>query len=231
MLTALGGNPAKIRHLELWLSTGDRSYARQTLAANGVGASQPLICLGVGATQAKRCWPIERFTGLAQWLAERYGARILVVGDAADARRAEQMRPLLGPALINQAGVCNVRQSAALVSLCGAFVGNDSGSHAPGGRLQNLPIIGLSCHPQTAPARPYQLAQAICAFVSLGARFAAGPRLPVNVRLVVIAGEAHCIANLELRNVQELFDELMSENIAYPCKQSDGRSLAAAEIV
>ena len=184
MLAALGGNPARIHNLELWLSDSDRFYARQSLAKNGVMARQPLICLGIGATQAKRRWPIERFSALAQWPAGTYGARILVVGDTVDACNAEYMRPILGPAMINQAGVCTVRQSAALLSFCHAFIGNDSGPmHLAA--ASDVPVIELSCHPQTAPQGNIKSAAPICTLVGMGTRDAAGAsfrRVPNRVQ-------------------------------------------------
>ena len=209
MLAALGGNPARIRQLELWLSAGDRSYAQQTIAAGGVVARQPLICFGVGATQAKRCWPIERFAELGQWLVESYGAKIMVLGDAADGRKAEMMRPTLRTALINQAGACNVRQSAALMSFCNGFIGNDSGPmHLAA--ASNLPIIGLSCHPETAPHdhinSPYRYAP-----VSAWARVMQPAPLSSECEMGCNQSEAHCILNLDLPDVKQLVDELMTD--------------------
>ena len=154
------------------------------LAKNGVTARQPLICLGIGATEAKRRWPIERFSALAEWLVETYGARILVVGDSVDASNAEHMRPILGPAMINQAGVCTVRQSAALLSFCHAFIGNDSGPmHLAA--ASDVPVIELSCHPKTAPQGHINSPQRYAPLSAMGTRDAAGAsfrRVPNGVQ-------------------------------------------------
>ena len=72
-----------------------------------------------------------------------------MVGDSMDAANAEDMRAILGPAMINQAGICTVRQSAALLSFCHAFIGNDSGPmHLAA--ASDVPVIELSCHPKSA---------------------------------------------------------------------------------
>jgi ADP-heptose:LPS heptosyltransferase len=220
MLAALGGNPARIRNLELWLSDGDRLYARQCLADNGVTALQPLICLGTGATEAKRRWPIERFSALAEWLVEIYGARILVVGDSVDACSAERMRPTVGPALINKAGACTVRQSAALLSCCHAFIGNDSGPmHLAA--ASDVPVIELSCHPKTAPQGHINSPQRY-APLSTWARVMQPEPLSEECETGCNDAQAHCILNLHLSDVKRVSNELMAG-----CLQ-DSRSVAIA---
>jgi len=209
MLATLGGNPARIHSLELWLSDSDRFYARQILAENGVTARQPLICLGIGATQAKRRWPIERFSALAEWLVETYGARILVVGDSMDGRNAEHIRAILGPAMINLAGVCTVRQSAALLSFCHAFIGNDSGPmHLAA--ASDVPVIELSCHPKSAPQdhinSPHRYAP-----LSGWTRVMQPAPLSEECQRGCNDAEAHCILNLHLSDVKDVSDELMNE--------------------
>jgi ADP-heptose:LPS heptosyltransferase len=209
LLTALGGDPARIHTLELWLSDSDRFYARQVLTENGVTARQPLICLGIGATQAKRRWPIERFSALADWLVKTYGARILVVGDSMDARNAEHMRAILGPAMINQAGACSVRQSAALLSFCHAFIGNDSGPmHLAA--ASDVPVIELSCHPKSAP-QDYINSPHRYAPLSGWARVMQPAPLSEECQRGCNDAEAHCILNLQLRDIKDVSNELMSE--------------------
>jgi len=209
VLSALGGDRAQILNLELWLSESDRSYARQTLAKNGVSARQPLICLGIGATMGKRRWPIERFTELAKWLVETYGARILVVGDSLDARNAELMRGAVGGAMVNQAGVCTVRQSAALLSLCQLYIGNDSGPmHLAA--ASDIGVVALSCHPVTAPQghinSPYR-------YKPLAAWSRVMQPLPLSEECHTgcLDAEAHCILNLRLEDVQDAFREFTQE--------------------
>jgi ADP-heptose:LPS heptosyltransferase len=211
VLAALGGDPVRIHTLELWLSNSDRFYARQILAENGVTARQPLICLGIGATQAKRRWPIERFSALADWLVETYGARILVVGDSRDARNAEHMRATLGSAMINQAGVCTLRQSAALLSFCHAFIGNDSGPmHLAA--ASDVPVIELSCHPKSAPQdhinSPHRYAP-----LSGWVRVMQPAPLSEECQTGCVDAQAHCILDLQLSVVKDVFNELMNERL------------------
>jgi ADP-heptose:LPS heptosyltransferase len=209
ILAALGGDPARIHKLELWLSESDRAYARRIFAANGVTARQPLIALGIGATAAKRRWPIERFTGLAEWLVETYGARILVVGDAMDALTVQPMVPVLDAAMINQAGVCTVRESAALLSFCDAFIGNDSGPmHLAA--ASDVPIIELSCHPATAPPGHINSPLRYAPLTSWSRVMQPEP-LSEECAAGCNSTEAHCILNLALRDVQDVFGELMRE--------------------
>lgn len=209
ILAALGGDRARIRKLELWLSAGDRAYARRTLAAHGVTALQPLIALGIGATAAKRRWPIERFTELAKWMVEAYGARILVVGDAMDALTAQSMVAVLGPAMIHQAGVCTLRQSAALLSFCDAFIGNDSGPmHLAA--ASDVPVIELSCHPATAHPGHINSPLRYAPLTTWSSVMQPEPRSE-ECAPGCCSREAHCILNLQLSDVQEMACELMQE--------------------
>ena len=220
MLAALGGNPARIRNLELWLSDSDRFYARQCLLENRVTAQQPLICLGIGATEAKRRWPIERFSALAKWLVETYGAMILVVGDSLDACIAERMRPFVGPAMINRAGACTVRQSAALLSFCHAFIGNDSGPmHLAA--ASDVPVIELSCHPKTASPGHINSPQRY-APLSAWARVMQPSPFSEECHTGCNDAQAHCILNLHLNDVKQVSNELMEGWL------QDGKNVAVA---
>jgi ADP-heptose:LPS heptosyltransferase len=209
MLFSLGGRRDQILGLELWLSENDREYAWHTLAKNDVTDQQLLICMGIGATMGKRRWPIERFTELAKWLVETYDARILIVGDASDAHNAEYMRTTLGTAMINQAGACSLRESAALLSFCRMYIGNDTGPmHLAA--ASNVAVIELSCHPTSAsrghinsPARYRPLAAWSHVMQPL-------PRSK-ECEGGCLDAEAHCIMNLELSDVRGVFREFMQE--------------------
>ncbi len=137
------------RNIELWLTEADRNYAAKVMAENGITSATTLVCLGIGAKESKRRWPVDRFASVAAQLRKTLNARFLVIGDSEDARNAQQMRSVLGSALINQAGSCSVRQSSALLAYCGAYLGNDSGPMHLAAAM-GVPVVEISCHPLTA---------------------------------------------------------------------------------
>lgn len=142
LLTFLG-MPSTPPAGEVWLKESDVSFARQSLPIE----DSMLIALGIGASQEKRQWPIERFGAAAAALRRKWPeAKFLIVGDSTDAQLAERLRELLGSALLNFAGKCSIGQSAALLSRCRLYVGNDSGPMHMAAAMQ-VPVVELSCHP------------------------------------------------------------------------------------
>ena len=152
---------------------------------------------------------------------ETYGARILVVGDSVDASIAERMRPVVGPAMINKAGACTVRQSAALLSLCHAFIGNDSGPmHLAA--ASDVPVIELSCHPKTAPQGHINSPQRYAPLSAMGAGDAAGASFRRVPERGAMTPQAHCILNLHLSDVKRISNEWMESWL------QDGKGAAIA---
>lgn len=212
VLHALGICNINTDQLELALTEADWAYAQQILAQNGVNSGDLLFCLGVGATEAKRRWPIERFAYIAEWLHDKFQAKFLVVGDSVDACNAEQMRSILGSTMINQAGVCNIRQSAALIAFCNGYLGNDSGPmHLAA--ASNVPVIELSCHPEGAPAEhinsPVRYAP-----ITDWLRIIQPKPLHPNCMSGCSAPAAHCILNIHPHEVKKALNELIGEQIS-----------------
>ncbi len=110
--------------LEVPISPADAAYAREVLGADGPG---PRIAIhpGSGGWSLARRWEPAGFAAVADALAERYGARIVLVGTVDDPvdRVAGEMRtkPL------NLAGRTTIGQLAAVLQRCDLFIGADSG--------------------------------------------------------------------------------------------------------
>ncbi len=99
---------------EMWLSESDFEYAE-----NNLGDTRRIIALGIGASESKRRWPLIRYLELAKKLLAVYPElRFLIVGDKEDRRRAEESLTVLRDRLLNFAGICQVTQSAAMLSRC-----------------------------------------------------------------------------------------------------------------
>jgi heptosyltransferase-2 len=111
--------------------------AREVLAAKGWTPGTRLLGLGPGAAYggAKR-WPPERFARVADGLARARGLTPVLVGTAADRAAAWAIEAELGkiapapsrPAVLDLVGGTDLRQLIGVLSLCAAFVSNDSGA-------------------------------------------------------------------------------------------------------
>lgn len=82
---------------------------------------------GSGGFSVARRWPVERFAEVANALARRLGARIVVVGGPDEVALVTRLAGLLAKPPVFLAGRTSLSQLAAVFRRCDLFVGNDSG--------------------------------------------------------------------------------------------------------
>ncbi|MYD93203.1 MAG: glycosyltransferase family 9 protein [Chloroflexi bacterium] len=81
-----------------------------------------------GAVDVTKRWPAEQFAAVADWLIQRRGARVCLVGTASDSPSiAAMLRAMTQPAL-DLVGRTTFGQLGALIAGSDLFVGNDSAS-------------------------------------------------------------------------------------------------------
>jgi heptosyltransferase-2 len=137
------GVPVADRGLELWLGADDRTAARDALAA--AGELTP-VALGIGAGHPKRCWPPERFARVAESLHQEHNAIAVLVGGPGERSTATTIEAGSQAPVIDMVGRLPLRATAALISRCALYVGNDSGLlHVA--TASGLPAVEISCHP------------------------------------------------------------------------------------
>ena len=110
-----------------------------------------VVGLGIGARDAKRQWPVEELCETMARLAETRPIAVQVLGGAVDAARAEELVAVLrarGIAAVDLAGALTLSESAAAISRCGLFLGNDSGLQHIASSL-DIPTVVVTCHPAT----------------------------------------------------------------------------------
>jgi len=160
----LGGRPWKRRHaiasyasvvrllglrvdssrLVVRTTDGDRATLHDVLAAHGIGRDERLVVLhpgGEGFRGMKR-WDSKRFAVLGDRLAERYGARIVIIGGRDELSLAQEVAAAMTrPALVLN-GRVSLGQAIALLERCYLFVGNDSAPLHMAGSL-DVPTVGI----------------------------------------------------------------------------------------
>lgn len=114
--------------LSLEVSERRRELARGLLHEHGVSLERPLVALCPGSTnsRAKR-WPAERFAALADLLAERAGADVLLVGAGAELEVSEEVARLTRRRPVVLTGKTELSQTAALLAVSDLLVTNDTG--------------------------------------------------------------------------------------------------------
>ena len=105
-----------------------RLEALALLRESGARDSRQLVALCPGSTnsRAKR-WPSERFAALADMLAERAGAQVILVGAGEELDISEEVARLARRRPLVLTGRTNLAQTAALLSVADLLVTNDTG--------------------------------------------------------------------------------------------------------
>lgn len=116
--------------------------------ARYAGKPGPWLALGIGASEPARTWPAERFAQTAARLSDLFGTVFWVGGP----HEAQTAKAAIGD-LPGNVAACDLPldQSAALISLCAGFLGNDSGALNVAAAV-GTPCVGLM---GTAPLPAY----------------------------------------------------------------------------
>lgn len=127
LVRALGVPPAR-EPLSIVVSPAQSDAARQHLESVGWNGTQRLIGIAPGAAYGKaKQWPPEYYAGLIADLQARDDARVVLVGTDADAAVGAHIAHST-LSVINLIGRTDIPSLAAVLTLCDAFVSNDSGA-------------------------------------------------------------------------------------------------------
>jgi heptosyltransferase-2 len=129
--------------LKLAVTEKEREAMAERLASLGIDRGAPIVAINPGATygSAKRWYP-ERFAAVADSLAEEWGARVVVLGSAAEAPLAGEIEAAARRGVANMAGKTTVREMMAFLSLSSFLVTNDSGPMHIGAAL-GVPLVAI----------------------------------------------------------------------------------------
>ena len=111
-----------------------RRRAEQVLHGSGLGDGRLLVAIAPGAgyaespaaTAAETVWQPERWAHLANLLAQRHGAGILLVGSAHDRYAAEHTKMDLQAAAVDLVGEVDLATLAGVIARCDLLVGSDT---------------------------------------------------------------------------------------------------------
>jgi heptosyltransferase-2 len=129
--------------LKLGVTNQERETMVTRLASLGIERGAPIVAINPGATygSAKRWYP-DRFAAVADALSAEWGARVVVVGSAAEAPLAGEIEAATRNPPVNLAGKTTVRELMALLSLSSFLVTNDSGPMHIGAAL-GVPLVAI----------------------------------------------------------------------------------------
>lgn len=111
----------------LWVADEERRFAEALWAEIGVAPGQAVLAIHPGAGVPWKRWPLDRFAEVARWAVDGFGAKVVVLGSAAEARLGRAVCEATGGChAVDLTGRITLRQLAAILQRCRVFLGNDS---------------------------------------------------------------------------------------------------------
>jgi heptosyltransferase-2 len=131
-LSGLEGGPTAPAPFEpqfsLYVSDERKAKAREFLLSKGVKPDHSLVALCPGSTnsRAKR-WPAARFAAVADMLAERAGAEVVLIGAGEELEVSEEVARLMRSRAVVLTGRTSLAETAAVLKASDLLVTNDTG--------------------------------------------------------------------------------------------------------
>lgn len=119
----------------------DERWAEETIAGFRAG-SGPAVILNPSARRPDKRWPAERFAEIGRRLADRFGARLFIIGGPDDLERAERLAAALPHHSANLAGKTSLGRLASVIRHGDMLVTNDSGPMHIAAAL-DVPVVAI----------------------------------------------------------------------------------------
>jgi len=156
LVRALGGNGAP--SLRLRVTAGARHSAQKLLENHAIGPTELAVALNPGSVYggAKR-WPVERFAAVADGLAERCGARILLIGSLQERSMLDEVGARMRHPAINLGGCTDLGALVGVLERARLLLTNDTGAMHVAAAVGTpvLAIFGPTDPQATGPLGPY----------------------------------------------------------------------------
>lgn len=148
------GLEAKNRNPVLHIAEKDSAKAGALLEINGIKRNDFLLGLGPGAIfgDAKR-WPVERFAKIGDRAAEKWNAKVIIMGSKKEKDIGAKMTGLMLHKPVDFCGATSLGEAMGIIGRCNIFVTNDSGLMHIAAALgvPTLAIFGSTDHVATGP--------------------------------------------------------------------------------
>ena len=126
---------------EIFLTGDEKQESHRYLEWQGIDFSKPLIALHPGGTWPAKLWPAARFADLADMLIAKAHAQIILTKGPLDSEATGKVESAVVGGVLSLP-VLPLRQLAAVLSQCAAYVVNDSGPMHVAAAV-GTPTIGL----------------------------------------------------------------------------------------
>ena len=139
-------SPLKIKKMETrfmpTVKIDSRIKAKEVLADLNVRHGEFLVAIHPGGSKLPRRWHMERFGILCQKLLKEYDAKVVLLGDESEHDILKPIASFCPSDKVFCLTSLSLPESAAVISKCKIFIGNDSGMmHIAA--MMNTPLVGI----------------------------------------------------------------------------------------
>ncbi|MDD2731208.1 MAG: lipopolysaccharide heptosyltransferase II [Candidatus Portnoybacteria bacterium] len=128
MLRCLGIDiNADEKRLFIPIKPESEEYISNLLEREGIKKNSLILAVNPSASCKSKMWPADRFSAVADKLADKYGMKVVIIAGPKDIKLAEQVTRNMKCPVYNLAGKTSVSQLASLLKRCVLFISNDSG--------------------------------------------------------------------------------------------------------
>jgi predicted lipopolysaccharide heptosyltransferase III len=180
----------------LKLRPEDGAAAVAALARVGIDADEPFVAVHPGARWWFKGWPPERFAGLIDYVQEKLGVKVVLLGGDQERGIADAILRQTGTGVRSLVGQLELLELAALVGRAVLFVGNDNGPMHIAAAM-GTPVVGLF-----GPSDPRIWGPAGEGHAVVYKGIDCGPCFPHGCR----RGEGNCMRLIELQEVLHLVE-------------------------
>jgi heptosyltransferase-2 len=127
----------------VYVAPKDEETIEKLLASYGINRHDFLLGLSPGATYgpAKR-WPTQRFAVIGDWAAERWGAKVVLMGSEAEKKLGKALSQEMKQEALDLSGMTTLGEAMALIKRSRFFICNDSGLMHAAAAL-NVPTVAI----------------------------------------------------------------------------------------
>jgi heptosyltransferase-2 len=142
------------KELEVWCNEFDIKKVEDFLKNNSISDSDMLIGINPGAHRPSHRWDWKNFAEVADALAVKYKARIIITGAKNESWLGKRINHIMINKPINAMGKLSLTQLIALIRRCNLFITNDTGPMHIANALK-IPLIAIM-GPGSMKTAPYQ---------------------------------------------------------------------------
>ena len=155
LLRPLGISVSDLR-LDFFTEEKDQIYANNLFKKLGVAEKDFVVSLSPVSRQPYKVWPAERFGQVADWLIEKYSAKILFLFGPGEKHFAESVRALMKMPALPDYSVPTLTETLSILKRVDLHLGNDNGIRhfAVAANTPSLAIFGRPWAANWTPPKP-----------------------------------------------------------------------------